>query len=342
MKYIDLRSDTVTLPTQEMREAMYRAEVGDNVFDDDPAVTRLEETAARMLGKEAALFVTSGTQGNAVSILSQTQRGDALLMSRICHIADHEAGSYGMLAGVSPCFPEEDEGVLRPESVAALIQDGSDYMAAKTGLICLENGISNGNVAPVENLARIYDIAQERGVPVHLDGARLFNAAAYLGVDVKEMTRYADTVMCCLSKGLCAPVGSVIAGTKEFIRQARRWRKVLGGGMRQAGVLAAAGKLALTEMTGRVSEDNRNARYLAEQLAGLPGVRIEPEKVKINMVFFAVDWQEAVLTALPGKLEERGIRILPASAGVFRFVTNYGVTHEDCDTVVAALRELTR
>lgn len=337
MPYIDLRSDTVTQPTPQMREAMACAPVGDDVYFDDPTINELEALAARMLGKEAALFVTSGTQGNAVAFLSHTRRGEAIIVGRGSHIADHEAGSYGMLAGVSLCFPEEDEGILRPQSVAALIRDDSEIQQATTGLICLENALSNGNVVPVDNMAEIYRIAQAQGIPVHLDGARLFNAAAYLGVNVQDMTQHCDSVMCCLSKGLCAPVGSMVAGSAAFIHKARRMRKVLGGGMRQAGILAAAGILALTDMTGRIADDHATARYLAEKLAQLPGVHVQENLLKINMVFFTVDWPESVCALFSSYMLAQHIKVFPHMDGMYRMVTNNDVSQADCDTVVAAM-----
>lgn len=340
MHIIDLRSDTVTQPTPAMRDAMRDAVVGDDVFDDDPTVKELEALCAERLGKQAALFVTSGTQANAVCVMAHTRRGEAILLGRDCHIAAHEAGSYAMLAGVSPCFAEDDAGVLRPASVAALLQDDSDVMAARTGLVCVENALSNGNVAPVENLAEIYRIAQARGVPVHLDGARIFNAGAALGVDVREMAQCADSVMFCLSKGLCAPVGSIVAGSHDFIHRAKKIRKVLGGGMRQAGVLAAAGLLAVTEMAGRVQQDHDTARTLAERLSALPGVTINRATLQTNLLFFTVDWPQAVLDALPGQLLARGIKILPPAGREFRFVTSHDVSPADCDTVAGALAAL--
>lgn len=340
MRYIDLRSDTVTQPTPAMREAMAKAVVGDDVFDDDPTIKELEALAADKLGKEAALFVTSGTQGNAVSLMALTRRGEAIIMARDCHVATHENGSYAMLSGACPCYAEDDGGVLRPESIEALIRGDDDLHVPPTGLICVENALSNGGVAPMENLRRIYAIAKSRNLPVHLDGARLFNAAAYLGVDVKMLTENCDSVMCCLSKGLCAPVGSVVAGSIPFIRRAKRMRKILGGGMRQAGVLAAAGKLALTEMTGRVAEDYENAKYLAGRLAELPGVTIDVEAVKINMVFFTVYWPERVLDSFPEKMLALGIKTLGGRQ--MRFVTSHDVTRTDCDTVIAAMAQVLR
>lgn len=344
MRWIDFRSDTVTQPTPAMRDAMAHAEVGDNVFNDDPTVKKLERLAAEKLGKEAALFVSSGTQGNAVALLANTRRGDAVIMSRICHIADHEAGSYAMLAGISPCFIPEEDGVLPAEQVAFHIQDGRDYMAAPTGLICLENGMSNGKVAPIENMQAVYSVAKERGIPVHLDGARLFHAAASLQTDVAALTANCDTVMCCLSKGLCAPVGSVIAGSQDFIQRAWKWRKILGGGTRQAGILAAAGMIALDQMTARTQEDNELARYLAEQLTALPGVHLTVSDVMINMVFFSVTWPHAVVAALPERLLAEGIKILPAyptadGKTVFRFVTHHDITRADIDKLVCLLKK---
>ncbi len=340
MKYIDLRSDTVTMPTQAMRDAMYRAEVGDDVFSDDPSINELEQLAAKIFGKEAALLVTSGTQGNMVSLMAHTRRGDAIILGAGCHIASHEAGSYAMLAGVSAEFAEDDNGVIRPESVRRLIRDDSALQDARTGLVCVENAHSNGNVIPIEIMAEIYKIAKEKSVPVHLDGARLFNAATYLGVDVKEMTQYCDSVMCCMSKGLCAPIGSIVAGDMAFIKRARKLRKALGGGMRQAGFIAEAGKLALTEMAKRLQIDHDNARYLAEKLQALDGVSVNIELVKINMVYFKVDWPQDFVDALPAKMLEKSIKILPMSGSEIRFVTNNDVSREDCDTVISVLLEL--
>lgn len=340
MRYIDLRSDTVTMPTQAMREAMYKAEVGDDVFSDDPSINELEALAAKLFGKEDALLVTSGTQGNIVSVMAHTRRGDAIILGKGSHIDFHEAGAYAMLAGVSAVFAGDDNGIMKPESIQELIRDDSELQAARTGLICVENAHSNGNVVPVSVMAQIHKIAKENGVPVHLDGARLFNAAAYLGIDVKEMTQYCDSVMCCMSKGLCAPVGSIVAGNREFIRRARKLRKALGGGMRQAGFIAEAGRLALTEMTERLQEDHDNARYLAEKLHDLPGVVLNMESVKINMVYFRADWPKDFIDALPTRMLENQIKILPMHGGEFRLVTNNDVSRADCDSVIHVLCNL--
>lgn len=334
MRYADFRSDTVTQPTQAMREAMFRAEVGDDVYCDDPTVNRLEALAAETLGKEAALFVSSGTLGNELAVMTHTRRGDAVIMGAGCHIAAHEAGGYALLSAVSPCYVRDHCGVLDPEAVAAAIIDDSELQMARTGLVCVENALSNGCAAPADNLKAICKIAREKGVPVHLDGARLFNAAIANGCEAREMAQYCDSVMCCLSKGLCAPVGSVLAGTKAFVARARKNRKLLGGGMRQAGFLAAAGILALTEMTGRLREDHENARFLARRLAELPGVTVAVDRLQINMVFFTVDWDAAFVKALPERLLEQGFKICGMENGELRFVTNRDTTREDCEALV--------
>lgn len=339
MKYIDLRSDTVTQPTLAMRDAMYRAKVGDDVFDDDPTIKDLEEFAAKLLGKEAALFVTSGTQGNACCIMAQTRRGDCIIIDPKSHIADHEAGSYAQLSGVSLRFPQSSLGTMNPESVAECITDDSDILTSPTGLIVVENAHSTGAVVPLENMKAIYEIAQEHHVPVHLDGARLFNAAHALGIqDIREMTQYCDTLNCCLSKGLCAPVGSIIAGPADVIHRAKKARKILGGGMRQAGFLAAAGKLALTEMTKRMGEDHENALYLAEKLEELPGIHVFLERLDANLLFFTTDWEKDEIAQYPHYMLSRGIKVTGLMGNEFRIVTHYGVSREDCDIVLEAIR----
>ena len=340
MKWIDLRSDTVTQPTQAMRDAMVSAVVGDDVFDDDPTIKELERYAAELLGKEAALFVTSGTQGNACAVMSQTRRGDCIIIAPQSHISDHEAGSYALLAGVSLRHPQSVDGVMDPDSVRECLTDEwGDIQTAPAGLVVLENAHSTGNVLPLENMQEIYAIAHARGVPVHLDGARLFNAKEALGLaDVRELTACCDTVNVCLSKGLCAPVGSVLAGPAATIARAKRVRKLLGGGMRQAGFLAAAGMLALTEMTGRVGEDHENARYLAGLLEEIEGVHVKFDRLKINMVFFTADWDDDKIDRFPAAMLDAGIKITGLHDGEFRFVTNHDVTRADCDTVAAAVR----
>ena len=339
MGFIDLRSDTVTLPTPAMREAMANAEVGDDVFCDDPTINRLEALAADILGKEAALFVPSGTMGNEIAVMAHTKRGDAIIAGPHCHIIENEAGGYAQLSGVSAVYAPEKDGFPDAGVLAGFIAGDENVHMAPTGLVCLENATALGIVAPVWAMEAVYEVARSRGVPVHLDGARLFNAAVSLGVNVKELTAFADSVMCCLSKGLCAPVGSVLAGSAAFIRQARRCRKMLGGGMRQAGILAAAGIIAITEMPARLKEDHANARFLAEGLAKIPGITVDIDRVHINMLFFKADWPQPVLDALPARMRAEGIKIVAPHGSEFRFVTNNGVSREDCARVLKLLEQ---
>ena len=328
MRYIDLRSDTVTRPTLAMRAAMAAAEVGDDVYGDDPTVNELEALAAETLGFEAALFVTSGTMGNQLGIMSQTRRGDEIIAGANSHIFMHEVGAAAVLSGVTVRQVDYPNCIPVPAMVEAAIRP-DDIHEPPTSLICLENALANGRLVPVETMAEIRRIADEHGLNVHLDGARVFNAAAALGVDVKEITRYADSVSCCLSKGLCAPVGAIFAGRAETVKRARKCRKLLGGGMRQAGILAAAGILALKEMPKRLSEDHANAKRLAELLSQIDGVSIDKDSVEINMVFFKLDRSAELKAALPEKMKQHGILINPEELGEFRFVTNNDVSAKD-------------
>lgn len=339
MQFIDLRSDTVTQPTQAMRDAMCRAVVGDDVFEDDPTVKELEAYAAQRLGKEAALFVTSGMQGNTCALLAHTRRGDCVVIAPTAHIAVHEAGSYGQLAGVSLRFPESVNGVMDPASVRACLTDDSDVQVAPAGLVVMENAHSTGSVLPLDNMRAVFEIAHTQGVPVHLDGARLFNAAAALGIaDVRELTQYCDTVMCCLSKGLCAPVGSILAGPKDVIWRARRARRILGGGLRQVGFLAAAGMVALRDMTGRLSEDHENAKYLGELLSAVDGVHVFAERTQIDMVFFTTDWDAEKVSRYPAWMLGRGIKVTGCMDGEYRMVCHHDITRAACQTAAEAIR----
>ena len=282
---VDLRSDTVTKPTPEMRRAMAEAEVGDDVFGEDPTVARLERLAAERLGKEAGLFVTSGTQGNQVSVMAHTQRGDEILLDENSHIFNYEVGAPAILSAVQTRTLRGRHGILDPGEVRDAVRPPNIHHPRNT-LICLESthNRGGGTVYPLETLREIRRIAAERGLGVHLDGARLFNACVATGTPVHEAAAQADSVSFCLSKGLGAPVGSVVTGTRAFIDRARRARKMLGGGMRQAGVIAAAGIVALETMVDRLREDHANARLLAEGLARLPGVTIDLDLVQTNIV----------------------------------------------------------
>jgi threonine aldolase len=339
MRYIDLRSDTVTRPTLAMRAAMAAAEVGDDVYGDDPTVNELEALAAETLGFEAALFVTSGTMGNQLGIMSQTRRGDEIIAGANSHIFMHEVGAAAVLSGVTVRQVDYPNCIPVPAMVEAAIRP-DDIHEPPTSLICLENALANGRLVPVETMAEIRRIADKHGLNVHLDGARVFNAAAALGVDVKEITRYADSVSCCLSKGLCAPVGAIFAGRAETLKRARKCRKLLGGGMRQAGILAAAGILALKEMPKRLSEDHANAKRLAELLSQIDGVSIDKDSVEINMVFFKLDRSAELKAALPEKMKQHGILINPEELGEFRFVTNNDVSAKDVEFAAGTFASL--
>ncbi len=339
MRYIDLRSDTVTQPTQAMRDAMATAIVGDDVFDDDPTIHELEAYAAERLGKEAAVFVTSGMQGNACALMAHTRRGDCVIIDPHSHIAEHEAGSYGQLSGVSLRFPQSVNGTMDPDSVRACLTDDSDVQVAPATLVVVENAHSTGAVVSLDNMRAVYETAHEKGVSVHLDGARLFNAAAVLGVsDVREMTQYCDTVMCCLSKGLCAPVGSIVAGPKDLIWRARRARRILGGGLRQGGFLAAAGLIALRDMTDRLKEDHENAAHLGALLDQIDGVQVFRDRLDIDMVFFTTDWNEDKAARYPAWMLEHGVKVTGCAGGEYRMVCHHDISRADCDQTAQLVR----
>lgn len=340
MKYIDLRSDTVTHPTAEMREAMYNAEVGDDVYQDDPTINKLEEYAALVVGKEAALFVPTGTFGNQLALFTHCERGNEVILGDNCHIVQHEAGAASIIAGVQLRTLSDDENGLNPNQVEDKIRKEQDIHYPDTGLICLENALSNGRVVPLENMKSIHSISKKYNVPIHVDGARLFNASTHLNIDVKEITKLCDSVMFCLSKGLCAPVGSMLAGSKDFIEKARRRRKIMGGGMRQAGVLAAAGLIALQKMRHRLKEDHNNALLLADELEKIPGIHVYRDNIHINMVFFDMSDIGYSSEKLVAELYKKGIRISLEENGIMRFVTHYWVSTDNIFYVVDCIREI--
>jgi threonine aldolase len=337
---IDLRSDTVTQPTDEMRKAMAEAIVGDDVYGDDPTMTRLEELAAKKIGKEAAMFVPTGTMGNQLSVMTHTKRGNEIILGKNSHIVHYECGAAAALSQVSFAAVDNPNGFIYAENVAKEFR-GSDIHFPETGLLCLENALSSGRVVPLEIMKAAADEAHKRNVPVHLDGARIFNAALSLGIDAKDLAACCDSVMFCLSKGLCAPVGSILAGSKEFIEKARRNRKMLGGGMRQAGVLAAPGIIALEKMTLRLHEDHENAKYLARKLQALDFVECNPDESEINMVFFNVTKPGFNPAAYIKHMMEKNIKVSgEVSPGRYRYVTHNGITKQDIDIVVDSLKEI--
>ena len=330
---IDLRSDTVTLPTREMREAMATAQVGDDVYGEDPTVNRLEEIAAGVLGFEATLFVCSGTQSNLIALMTHCRRGDEYIVGQQAHTYKYEGGGAAVLGSIQPQpLDFEDDGTLDLECVEEAIK-ADDYHFARTRLLCLEN-TQAGKVIPLDYLNEASRFARRKGLALHLDGARIFNAAVWLGSDVKEITRHFDSVSVCLSKGLCAPVGSLLCGSRAFIEEARRWRKVVGGGMRQAGILAAAGILALTEMVDRLEQDHRNAELLARGLAEINGLSLCPGSPQTNMVFAEIGSDVAVLLA--EFLKTKGILITPAPR--IRLVTHKDVSEQDIESVLQEIK----
>lgn len=332
MNRIDLRSDTVTLPSPAMRQAMAAAEVGDDVYGEDPTVNRLEALAAERLGKQAALFVTSGTQSNLLAIMSHCQRGEEYIVGQTAHTYRYEAGGAAVLGSIQPQpLDFEPDGTLNLQQVAAAIKP-DDYHFARTRLLCLEN-TQSGKVLPLDYLAQAAALAKTHNLATHLDGARVFNAAVKQQVDVREIARHFDTVSVCLSKGLAAPVGSVLCGPAEFIKTARRWRKMVGGGMRQAGVLAAAGIIALTEMVERLCDDHANALRLAKGLAGIPGIAVELDSVQTNMVFLSL--AEPLVGKFSPFMAEQGITIGDGPYPI-RAVTHYGIEPADIEQVIDA------
>ncbi|MFP4001527.1 MAG: GntG family PLP-dependent aldolase [Thermoplasmata archaeon] len=331
---IDLRSDTVTKPTQEMREAMKEAEVGDDVIGEDPTVKGLERIAAEKLGKEAGLFVTSGTQGNITSLLTHTQPGQEIIMGRDCHIFRYEVGGYSSLAGLSAQTLDDSEGYMEPIDIADAVREENIHHP-ETSLLCIENTHNVAGGIPVDSgyVKKICDIAHDNDLNVHLDGARIFNAAVALDEDVKDLVEPVDSVQFCLSKGLSAPVGSMVVGTEEFIERARKNRKRLGGGMRQAGVIAAPGIISLEKMVNRLEVDHANARKLTDGLNRI-GVDIDPEKYKTNIVILDTSQFEMNAEELRAKLEEENVLTLALGEELMRFVTHREISSEDIDKVL--------
>ncbi|RJP52876.1 MAG: low-specificity L-threonine aldolase [Anaerolineaceae bacterium] len=342
MNYVDLRSDTVTKPTPEMREAMAEAEVGDDVYMDDPTVNALQEKASSMLGKQDALFVPSGTMGNLLALLVHCQRGDEAIVGDKSHIYINEAGGMSALGGIHPHpLMNQRDGTLALDDIRASIQT-EDVHHTITRLICIENtqNVCGGIPLSAEYTAQVGRIAKENNLLFHIDGARIFNAAAALNVDVKDLTAPADSVMFCLSKGLVAPVGSILVGTKKFIARARHLRKMLGGGMRQTGVLAAAGLISLEKMTGRLGQDHAQAKNLFEGLKQVKGLKLDASSSS-NMVYFDLA-EHVTLTEgqIMDQMKKRGVLVDWAGARRFRLVTHYWVDDDGVEQAVKAFAEV--
>jgi threonine aldolase len=338
---IDLRSDTVTRPTPAMRRAMFEAEVGDDVYGEDPTVNRLEARAAEILGKEAGLFVPTGTMGNTIGCKMLTEHGQEVVCESRAHILNYE---LSMLAWFSGCLARPihaDRGILSWEQIRREIRPLGPH-AAPTGLIEIENthNMAGGTVYPLEVINEICDGAHSLGLKVHMDGARVFNAAAASGVSVREIAAKCDSVMFCLSKGLGAPVGSMLVGTHEAIDRGRRFRKRLGGGMRQSGILAAAGLIALEEMPKRLGEDHANARFLAEGFKRIPGIDVDLATVETNIVIFDVSGTGLASGEISGRLKARGVLMNGVNPRLMRAVTHYDVDRAACETALGVMGEV--
>jgi len=342
VRIVDLRSDTVTLPTPAMREAMYRAEVGDDVYGEDPTVNRLEAMAAERMGKEAALFVVSGTMGNLVSLLTHCGRGDEAIMGDKAHSFLYEAQGASVLGGIAVrTVLNLPNGMLDPTDVEAAIRDDNVHFP-RTRLVCLENTHNRcgGAVLTPGQMSTIREVALRHGLAVHLDGARIFNAAVVLGIEAKEIAAQADSVQFCFSKGLSAPVGSAICGSAAFIKTARRNRKLVGGAMRQAGVIAAAAIVALEQMVDRLAEDHENAYVLAEGLAEIPGFDVDLKAVQSNIITFGLSTSRVQVRDVVKALASEGVKLGAISPTRFRAVTHYGITREDILAALAAMRKV--
>lgn len=333
---IDLRSDTVTHPTDSMRKAMSTAEVGDDVYGEDPTINRLEERAAELMEREAAVYVPTGTMGNQIAIHLHTYPGSEVVAEAGCHVFNFEMGAMATLSGTLPRAIETADGILTPAQVETAIQPRAGYRTP-TSLVVLENShnLAGGRVTPPERMAELIGVARGHSLPVHLDGARIHNAAAALGISAAELSAGCDTVMFCLSKGLGAPVGSILVGSTDTIVEARRVRKMFGGGMRQAGIIAAAGLVALDEVMPLLAEDNRRAHELAVGLADIPAVVLDPDTVETNIVFFSLaDDTPMDAGALAARLAEEGLLCHPLGGDSIRMVTHYHISDEDISKAV--------
>jgi threonine aldolase len=335
-KTIDLRSDTVTHPTPAMREAMYRAEVGDDVYGEDPTVNRLEELAAEKLGKEASVLLLSGTMGNLVGILSHTRSGDEVIVGEGCHIYMNEAGGAAALGGVQLFPVPTKRGVPDVSRIQSAVRDPNNLHFPRTRLVCVENtnNREGGIALPVEAMDAVGEVAHTNGLAVHVDGARIFNAAVALGVPAARVVENADSIQFCLSKGLGCPVGSMLVGSKDYIKGARRWRKMIGGSLRQAGIIAAAGIVALEQMVDRLAEDHRNARRLAEGLNALPGLKVDLDNLETNIVMLHITDPRIDPKAFVAGMAERGVKIGSPYGDRVRLVTHYQISEEDVDTTL--------
>jgi len=344
MRVVDLRSDTLTRPTPAMSRAMAAADVGDDVFGEDPTVNKLEEMAAERMGKEAALFVASGTMGNLVSLLAHCARGEEIILGSFAHTFYFEQGGSAAVGGIHPrTLPNQPDGTLTLSDIEGAIRPDNVHFP-RTRLIVLENthNLCGGHPLDIDYMRAVGDIARRHSLKIHVDGARFFNAAVALDVPPAKLAADADSLSFCLSKALGAPVGSVVCGNHDFIAEARRARKILGGGMRQAGVLAAAGIVALNEMVDRLGDDHANARKLAQGLAEMPGVSIDPSQIHTNIVYFEMNRKDLAVAELVKRLGDNGARMLPVGPGRIRAVTHYHISSDDIDYVLGVFAKVLR
>jgi threonine aldolase len=342
-KLIDLRSDTVTLPTDEMLEAIRHAELGDDVYREDPSVNELEEMAAELLGKDAALLVTSGTQANLVSSISNTKRGDMVLLEAESHIYWYEVGAISVVGGLFPWPIKSTSGALDPHRIRAALRPTNIHFPDTT-LICIENTHNRhgGTVITPRQIEAISEVAKTHGLKLYMDGARIFNAAVALKIDVKDLSKHVDNLMFCLSKGLSCPVGSIVVGDTEFIEKARKTRKTLGGGMRQAGIIAAPGIIALEKMIARLQDDHRNARTLAKGLTKIPGIELKLDNVQTNIVYFNIKSLGITSNEFATKLKEKGILAAALDKNTARMVTHHGIEKSHIEKTLTAVEEIAR
>jgi len=341
--FIDLRSDTVTLPTEEMLEAIKTAELGDDVFKEDPTVNRLEEMAAKKMGKEAALLVASGTMANLVSVMSNTKRGDCAILEAESHIYWYEVGGISAIAGVLPWPISGNMGALDPRDIEAAVKHKNIHFPENT-LVCIENthNRAGGTVITPDQIRAIAEVTKEHGLKLYMDGARIFNASVALKTEVKEFTRHVDNLMFCLSKGLSCPIGSLVVGSEEFVERARKVRKILGGGMRQAGIIAAPGIIALEKMINRLEDDHRNARLLAGRLAKIEGISIDLKAVQTNIVLFDVGGLGIKAAEFVNELKACGVLALSHSKTRVRMVTHRGIENTDIEKVLGIIDDVVK
>ena len=341
MRVVDLRSDTVTLPTEEMLEAIRTAELGDDVYREDPTVNRLEELAAKKMGKEAALLTSSGTQANLVSVMSQTERGDEVILESEAHMYYYEVGALSALGGLIPRLVKGNKGVMTPETIEGALRPPNIHFPP-TRLVCIENthNRAGGAMWTPSQIKAVCDFAKGCRLKVHLDGARIFNASVAQNLDVREFTQHVDTLMFCVSKGLSAPVGSLVVGDRSFVDNARRYRKMLGGGMRQAGIIAAAGIIAIEKMVDRLKDDHANAKTLAKGLAKL-GVSVDPSQVETNIVICDVSPVAVSAEEWISQMNKYGVKAGPVDASRVRMVTHRGIEKDDIDYTITAAERVT-